>query len=70
MHWTFTGHERKQQDKTSYTDHSFHVIFSLHKIMVHYCNAAECKSYRFKAKKLDIYPFMADMMWVKWLKDL
>ena len=27
-------------------------------------------SHRSKAKKLHIYPFMAEVMWVKWQKDL
>ena len=38
--------------------------------MSYYCDAAECTSQSCKAKKLNIYPFMADVTWVKWLKDL
>ena len=38
--------------------------------MVHYCDATECKYHRSKAKRLLIYPFMADMKWAKWLEDV
>ena len=36
-----------------------------HSTMVYNCNAVEYKSHSSKAKKLHIYPFMADAMWVK-----
>ena len=38
--------------------------------MVYYWDAAEYTSHSSKPKKLHIYPFMADVTWVKWPKDL
>ena len=36
--------------------------------MVYYCDAAECESRSSKAKKRHIYSFVANVMWVKWLR--
>ena len=61
-----TSTKDSKQAKTSDTDHSFYVIFYLETKTVYYCDAAECKLHSYKAKKLHIYAFMADVTWVKW----
>ena len=37
---------------------------------MYYCNALECPSHISKTKKLHMYPFMAEVMWVTWPRDL
>ena len=49
-------------------DRSFYIIFYLQTTMVYYYDAVECKSQNSIGSNLHIYPFMADVMWVKWLK--
>ena len=48
----------------------FYAIFCLQTTTVYHCNAVESTSHRSKAKTLQIYPFMADVMWIKYPKDL
>ena len=64
---------KKATSQNELTDKYIYVIFYflVHRgcfqtTMGYYCNVVECKSHRSKAKKLHIYSFMADMMWVKW----
>ena len=45
-------------------------LHCLQTTVVDYCDASECTAHRSKAKELHICPFMADVTWVKWLKDL